>query len=110
MKRIQEDQRNQRHSKNRTLTWMEGENNSLPYNPRHTASGEAMGMSSRQHPFTEAIMEVSLPHTWKSPTIDKYDCRIDLDDHIDAYVTQVSLYTADDTLLRRVFPTSLKVM
>lgn len=59
-------------------------------------------MSSRKHPFTEAIMEVSLSATWKSPTI------TDPDEHADAYLTQISLYTADDTLMCRVFPTSLK--
>jgi len=53
-------------------------------------------------------MEVSLPHTWKSPMIDKYDDSGDPDEHVYAYVTQVSLYMANDALLCRVFSTSLK--
>lgn len=53
-------------------------------------------------------MEVSLPHTWKSQTIDKYNDSGDLDEHVGAYVTQVSLYTMDYALICRVFPTSLK--
>jgi len=56
----------------------------------------------------EAIMEVPLSSTWKNPTLDKYDGTIDSDEHVDTYLTQVSLYTAKDALLCRVFPTSLK--
>jgi len=103
----QEDSRNHGHSESRTLTRMEGENNSH-HCTVHTTSSRAMGLSSRQHPFIESIMQVSLPHGWKSLTIDKYDDNDDPDEHVDAYVTQVSLYMADDSLLYRVFPTSLK--
>ena len=53
-------------------------------------------------------MEVPLSSTWKNPALDKYDGTTDLDEHVDAYVTQVSLYTAEDALLCRVFLTSLK--
>jgi len=53
-------------------------------------------------------MEVSLPYTWQIPTIDKYDDNGDPDEHVDAYVTHISLYTADGALLCRVSPTSLK--
>jgi len=44
-------------------------------------------------------MEVPLPTTWKNPTLDKYDGTTDPDEHVEAYVTQVSLYTAEDALL-----------
>jgi len=53
-------------------------------------------------------MEVSLSCTWKNPTLDKYDGTTDPDEHVDAYVTQVSLYITEDALLCRVFPSSLK--
>jgi len=53
-------------------------------------------------------MEVPLPSTWKNPAFDKYDGTTDPGEHVDAYVTQVSLYIAEDALLCRVFPTSLK--
>ena len=32
----------------------------------------------------------------------------DLDEHINAYTTHLSLYTTDDAVMCRVFPTSLK--
>lgn len=41
-------------------------------------------------------------------SIDKYDISTNPDEHINAYVTQVSLYVVDDTLLCQVFPISLK--
>lgn len=63
---------------------------------------------SRKHPFAEAIMAVSLLARWKGPVIDKYDEKFDPDEHIDTYVTQISLYTTDDVLWCRIFPTSLK--
>ena len=87
---------------------MEGENNSQPNHMVHTASGGVTGLLSRRHHFTKEIMEVSLPHTWKSPTIDKYDDSGNPNEHVYAYVTLVSLYMANNALLCRVFPTSLK--
>jgi len=56
----------------------------------------------------ETILEFPLPSTWKNPTFDKYDGTTDLNEHADAYITQVSFYTAEDALLCRVFPISLK--
>ncbi|XP_020238557.1 uncharacterized protein LOC109817649 [Cajanus cajan] len=53
-------------------------------------------------------MEVPLPNTWKPLNIDRYDGTTDPDEHIDAYVTQINLYTNDDAIMCRVFPTSLK--
>jgi len=67
-----------------------------------------LGAVSRWSPFMESIIEVPLSSTWKNPTLDKYDETTDPNEHVDAYVTQVSLYTAEDALLCRVFPTSLK--
>ncbi|XP_020210703.1 uncharacterized protein LOC109795571 [Cajanus cajan] len=53
-------------------------------------------------------MEVPLPPTWKPLNIDRYDGTTDPNEHINAYVTQINLYTNDDTIMCRVFPTSLK--
>ncbi|RDX91833.1 hypothetical protein CR513_26132, partial [Mucuna pruriens] len=41
-------------------------------------------------------------------TWDPYDTTWDPDEHINANVTQVNLFTNDDVILCRVFPTSLK--
>ncbi|XP_020216782.1 uncharacterized protein LOC109800408 [Cajanus cajan] len=53
-------------------------------------------------------METPLPFGWKPLNIDRYDDTTDLDEHIDLYVTQVNLYTNEDAIMCRVFPTSLK--
>lgn len=38
-------------------------------------------------------MEATLPSNWKNLIIDKYDYTIDSNEHLDVYITQVSLYT-----------------
>nr|KYP44995.1 hypothetical protein KK1_033456 [Cajanus cajan] len=53
-------------------------------------------------------METPLPFGWKPLHIDRYDGTTDLDEHIDLYLTQVNLYTNENVILCRVFPTSLK--
>ncbi|XP_020233599.1 uncharacterized protein LOC109813757 [Cajanus cajan] len=45
---------------------------------------------------------------WKSLPIDKYDGTSDPDEHLDVFLTQVTLSTTDDAALCRIFPTSLK--
>nr|KYP33430.1 Retrovirus-related Pol polyprotein from transposon opus [Cajanus cajan] len=45
---------------------------------------------------------------WKSLPIDKYDGTTDPDEHLDVFLTQVTLSTIDDAALCRIFPTSLK--
>jgi len=64
--------------------------------------------STRRHPFTNTIIEVPLPEKWKGFNRDRYDGSTDPDEHMDAYTTHMSLYTTDDAVLCRVFPTSLK--
>ncbi|XP_068484963.1 uncharacterized protein [Phaseolus vulgaris] len=63
---------------------------------------------NRRHPFTNNIIEVPLPEKWKGFNRDRYDGSTDPDEHMDAYTTHMSLYTSDDAVLCRVFPTSLK--
>jgi len=50
-------------------------------------------------------MEATLP---SNLTIEKYNGTNDPDKHLDVYITQVNLYTTNDVVLCRVFPTSLK--
>jgi len=38
----------------------------------------------------------------------RYDGTTDLEEHVDVFTTQAGLYTSDDAILYRVFPTSLK--
>jgi len=61
-----------------------------------------------RHPFTDSIIGVPLPDKWKGFNKGRYDGTIDLDEHIDVYTTHMSLYTSDDAIMCRVFPTSLK--
>lgn len=53
-------------------------------------------------------MEATLSSHWKNLTIKKYDDTADPDEHLDVYITQVSLYTTNDAILCWVFPTSVK--
>jgi len=53
-------------------------------------------------------METPLPDNWKNLTINKYDGSTNPDEHIAAYTTQISLYTWNDVVMCRVFPTTLK--
>ncbi|XP_020205722.1 uncharacterized protein LOC109790886 [Cajanus cajan] len=59
-------------------------------------------------PFVPDIAGARLPDNWKSLTLEKYDGTVDPEEHVDAFVTQVGLYTDDDAVMCKVFPTSLK--
>jgi len=63
---------------------------------------------ARRHPFTNAFIEAPLPDKWKGFNRDRYNDTTDPDEHMDAYTTHMSLYTSDDAVLCRIFPTSLK--
>lgn len=65
-------------------------------------------LSQFKNPFAPSIMEATLHSNWENLIIDKYDGTTDLEEHLDIYTTQVSLYTKEDMILYRVFPTSLK--
>jgi len=53
-------------------------------------------------------MNTDFPANRKGSTLDMYDNTIDLDESIDVYVTQISLYTSDDAISYRVLSTSFK--
>ena len=72
------------------------------------ASANAFGTAPRRTPFVQAILEVPLPGAWNNPTLDTYDGTTNPDEHVNAYLTQVSLHTAEDALWCRIFPTYLK--
>jgi len=64
--------------------------------------------SARRHSFTDEIMEVPLPLNWRNSMFEMYDETTNSDEHLDVYTTQVGLFTLEDVILYRVFPTSLK--
>jgi len=64
--------------------------------------------SGHQFPFTKEIMATKFPSNWNNPTLDKYDGSTDLDEHIDAYVSQLTLFTIDGYMYYKVFLTSLR--
>nr|KYP42915.1 hypothetical protein KK1_035664 [Cajanus cajan] len=41
-------------------------------------------------------------------TLEKFDGTTDPEEHLDAFVTQISLYTDDEAIMCKVFPTSLR--
>ena len=53
-------------------------------------------------------MEANIPLGWKPLNLEWHDGTIDLDEHLDAFLTHANLYTNDDAILCRVFLTSLK--
>ncbi|XP_020203101.1 uncharacterized protein LOC109788714 [Cajanus cajan] len=81
-------------------------------NPRPPggATKTTMDQQRRQGktPFTPDIAGARLPDNWKNLGLEKYDGTADLEEHLDAFVTQVGLYTDDDAIMCKVFPTSLK--
>lgn len=63
--------------------------NSIP--PTYNTLGKQL--SQFKNPFIPSVMEATLPSNWKNLIIDKYDYTIDSNEHLDVYITQVSLYT-----------------
>jgi len=53
-------------------------------------------------------MATKLPPNWKNPILDRYDGSTDPEEHIDACVAQLTLYTIDGNIYYMVFPTFLK--
>nr|KYP33087.1 hypothetical protein KK1_046097 [Cajanus cajan] len=53
-------------------------------------------------------MEATISDRWINLPLEKYDGSSDPDDHLNAYLTQVTLLTTEDVALCRLFPNSLK--
>ncbi|RDX84512.1 hypothetical protein CR513_34429, partial [Mucuna pruriens] len=54
--------------------------------------GDEHVIRSREELYKETSAQEA-PFRWRSLSVDKYDDTIDLDEHIDAYVTQLNLFT-----------------
>ena len=50
------------------------------------------------HPFIDRTMEANIPVGW-TLNLERYDETIDLDEHLDAFLTHANLYTNDDAIL-----------
>ncbi|KAL5138591.1 hypothetical protein HKD37_10G028732 [Glycine soja] len=53
-------------------------------------------------------MEADIPLGWKPLNLERYHGITDPIEHLDAFLTQENLYTNDDAIMCRAFPTSLK--
>jgi len=60
-----------------------------------------------RRPYVDSILSMALPAHWKGLNMDQYGGSTDPDEHIDIYVTQMSLYIVDKAILCKEFPTSL---
>jgi len=62
----------------------------------------------RRHPFTDFIANTLLPAQWEPFTLDHYTSETDPDEHLKVYITHVALYTSQDAVFCKAFPTTLK--
>jgi len=74
---------------------------------RDAMSRHVEDSADHQFPFTNEILATKLPPNWNNPTLDKYDDTTDPDEHIDSYVSQLTLFMTDEYILQ-VFLTSLR--
>ena len=75
---------------------------------REEISRVTTGNTTAQYPFTDEIMAIRLPKGWKNQSLDRYDGSTDPDEHLNAYVAQLSIYTTDTHVFCKVFPASLR--
>lgn len=61
-----------------------------------------------RHLFVNNILDAPLSFGQKLMNINRYEKTINPDEHIKAYVTQVNMFTNDDSILYRLFLSSLK--
>ncbi|XP_024024965.1 uncharacterized protein LOC112092622 [Morus notabilis] len=59
--------------------------------------------TSHNHPFTENIIQVSLPDKYKPPPIPLYDGRSDPDDHLEVYTGHKILHGYPEEVMCRTF-------
>jgi len=65
-------------------------------------------VNPRGHPFTDDIIVAPLPDKWRGLTMNLYDGSTNPDEHLNIFRTQMTLYTVDQTVWCKVFPTSLR--
>jgi len=75
---------------------------------REEISCATTGNTIAQYPFTNEIMATRLSKGWKNPSLDRYDESTDPDEHLNAYVAQLSIYTMDTHIFCKVFPAPLR--
>jgi len=63
--------------------------------------------ASGNFPFTQFILETSLPNRWKMPTFNKYDDTTNPDNHMWVFTHQMMFHVVSDPIWCRVFSTSL---
>ncbi|XP_027362725.1 uncharacterized protein LOC113870329 [Abrus precatorius] len=88
----------------------QGESSTLQERPntyQQTKTPVERDCTSSQSPFIQPILEAKLPENWRGLTLEKYDGTSNPEEHLDIFTTQVGLYTENDTLLCRIFLTSL---
>jgi len=61
-----------------------------------------------RHPFTDFIANTPLPTQWEPFTLDRYTGETDPNEHLKVYITHVALYTSQDVVFCKAFPTTLK--
>lgn len=66
------------------------------------------GRNTLWHLFVYHIVEPDISLGWKPLNLEWYDGTANLDEHLDACLTQANLYTNEDAILCCDFPTSLK--
>jgi len=62
----------------------------------------------RRHPFTDFITNTPFPAQWEPFPLDRYTGETDPDEHLKVYITHVTLYTSQDAVFCKAFPTTLK--
>jgi len=62
----------------------------------------------RRHPFTDGIIDTLLSPKWKGLTIKLYDGSTNLDEHLNVFKMQMTLYPTNKAVWCKVFPTSLQ--
>jgi len=62
----------------------------------------------RCQPFTDFIANTPLLAQWEPFTLDCFTGETDPDEHLKVYITHVTLYTSQDVVFCKAFPTTLK--
>jgi len=65
-------------------------------------------VNPRGHPFTNDIITATIPDKWRGLTMNLYDGSTDPYEHLNIFRTQMTLYTIDQTVRCKVFPTLLR--
>ena len=76
--------------------------------PSHSPHPLPPHQPRRRHPFIDFIANTPLPTQWEPFTLDRYTGETDPDEHLKVYITHVALYTSQDAVFYKAFPTILK--